>query len=173
MIENINVKIFCGLIYNNEEIYKQALTLLKNKFGTSDIENGLIPFDFTDYYKKEMGENLKRRFISFSELRLPEDAYKWKLQTIEIEKQFSISKEKPSRQINIDPGYLTLSKIVLFSTKDYYHRIYLREGIFAEITLRWQEKKYEIFPWTYPDYQTEFAKHFFTDVREKYYKQIK
>ncbi|MCL5408800.1 MAG: DUF4416 family protein [Candidatus Omnitrophica bacterium] len=163
-------KIFCGIIYKEEEIYQKALHLLKEKFGETEIESEFIPFNFTDYYEEEMGKNLKRRYISFSSLQSLENPYKWKVLTGRIEKQLSLS---GSRQINIDPGYLTLSKVVLFSTKNYYHRIYLGEGIFAEVTLRWHNKKYEIFPWTYPDYKTEFAKEFFTNMREIYSIQIK
>jgi hypothetical protein len=163
-------KIFCGLIYNKEEIYQKAISLLKEKFGKIDIETSAIPFDFTDYYQEEMGKDLKRGFISFISLQSPENSYKWKVLTIAIEKQLSLS---GLRQINIDPGYITLSKVVLFSTKNYYHRIYLGEGVFAEVTLRWHNKQYEIFPWTYPDYKTDFAKNFFTEMRKIYSIQIK
>ncbi len=164
------IKIFCGLLYNNDEYYKQAVFLLREKLGEIDAQSGFIPFDFTDYYEKEIGKNLKRGFISFSGLQSQENSYKWKIRTIEIENLLSVS---GLRQINIDPGYLTLSKIVLFSTKNYYHRIYLGEGIFAEVTLRWHNKQYEPFQWTYPDYKTEFAKKFFTSIREIYYTQVK
>ncbi|HPP13008.1 MAG TPA: DUF4416 family protein, partial [bacterium] len=76
-------------------------------------------------------------------------------------------------QVNLDPGYLDLARVVLFTTKDFSHRIYMSQGIYAEITLLFHQGKFQPLPWTYPDYQTEQYLKFFSWVREKYRQQIK
>jgi len=164
------VKIFCGFIYKEEKVFEEAKIKLEERWGETDIEYGPFNFDFTDYYEKEMGSDLKRRFISFEKLYLPEDAYEWKIFTNRVEKIFS---ENEKRKINIDPGYIDNSKVILLSTKDYYHRIYLGKGIYAEITLYYSEGKYNFFKWTYPDYRTENYINFFLKLRERYRCQIK
>jgi hypothetical protein len=163
------VKLFCGFIYKDEDIVDKAIKVLKEKWGEIDLEAGPFPFDFTDYYEEEMGENLKKRFISFEALLTPDESYEWKLFTNSIEENFS---EGGKRKVNIDPGYIDMAKVVLFSTKNFYHRIYLGKGIFAEVTLYYTKGKYEFFPWTYPDYKTKEYTDFFLKLREVYSSQI-
>jgi hypothetical protein len=163
------VKIFCGLIYQEEKILKKAKIKLEEKWGKIDIEYGPLNFDFTDYYQEEMGKNLKRKFISFENLYLPENIYEWKIFTNNIEEEFS---EFNKRKINIDPGYIDSCKVILLSTKDYYHRIYIGNGIYAELTLYYSKGRYNFLNWTYPDYRTENYINFFVKMREKYRKQI-
>jgi len=74
--------------------------------------------------------------------------------------------------MNLDPGYLTMAKIVLASTKDFSHRIYLERGIYGEVTLYYKENTFNALPWTYPDYQSAAAKDFLSKVREKYHRQL-
>lgn len=165
------VKLFCGLIFNPEVDFLRVKEKIEGKIGKIDFEAGPFDFNFTDYYEKEMGKNLKRSFISIYELFPLDNLYKVKIFTNEIEKDFL--NENGGRKVNIDPGYIDLSKVVLFSTKDYYHRIYIAEGIYAEVTLYYQEKDYRFFQWTYPDYRTENYLNFFRKIREIYKKQIK
>ncbi|MCK4916830.1 MAG: DUF4416 family protein [Candidatus Omnitrophica bacterium] len=166
----IPVKFFCALIYSNEDIYLKTKLILQKKFGKIDFESQLIPFNFTDYYSKEMGECLYRRFISFKKLRLPCKFANIKLYCIKLEKLFS---SKNSRKINIDPGYINESKLVLTTTKDFSHRIYLKKGIFAEITLSFINGKFSNWPTTFPDYRTDEYKNIFNIIREKYRNDIK
>jgi hypothetical protein len=161
------VKIFCGFLYKEQDVYVRALSRLQERFGPVDIESDSIPFTFSSYYEDEMGPGLKRRYASFASYLEPEEVWKWKLFTNQLEQEFSSVPDLPSRQINIDPGYVTLSSVILLTTKGFYHRIYLSSGIYAEVTLRWHSKRFEVFPWTYPDYATEHAFKFFEAVREK------
>jgi len=160
------VKRFCGLIYSSEEIYNSAKDYLRHAWGTVDLEAGPWPFTFTDYYKTEMGPDLKRRFLSFSELLCPENTFSWKIFTNQLEQRFLVSANR--RQINLDPGYLDLSRLVLLTTKDFSHRIYLAQGIYAEITLVFQGGQFRPLPWTYPDYRTEEYLKFFHKMRQLY-----
>jgi Domain of unknown function (DUF4416) len=115
-----------------------------------------------------MGNNLKRKFLSFQKLFDLKDIYKVKLKTNMLERRLL---KLGRRSVNIDPGYLDLAKLVLFSTKDYTHRIYLNKGIFAEATLFYKDKRFNAWPWTYPDYRSEAYIDIFNSIRELYCKR--
>ncbi|MCM8820535.1 MAG: DUF4416 family protein [Candidatus Omnitrophica bacterium] len=166
------IKLFCGILYRDEDIVEKVKERLTEKIGEIDLMAGPFPFTFTDYYQKEMGDNLKRRFVSFKNLVSPEDAYIWKHITNDIEGEFFVPSGFP-RAVNLDPGYINLSHIVLFSTKDFYHRIYLGKGIFAEVTLYYEKGRYNFLPWTYTDYKTQGYLDFFTGIRNIYKEQLK
>lgn len=159
-----------GFIFKEEDILDKAKGFLKKIFGKVDFESQTLPFKHTDYYEPEFGKDLKRKFISFKELILPQHLPKIKISTHRIEKKLS---RGASRLINIDPGYLDLAKLILASTKDYKHRIYLDKGIYAEVTLFYQNKSFRFWEWTYPDYKTPEYIAIFNQIREIYAKQIK
>lgn len=164
------VKFICGFIYKDEKIYEKVKILMQKKFGIIDYESETIDFNFTNYYEEEMGKNLLRKFISFKILRRIEEFRKIKLYCIQLEKKFSYNNK---RRINIDPGYLNEAKLVLLSTKDFYHRIYLGKGVFCELTLYYAHKNFQDLPWTYPDYRTSSYKNIFLEIRNIYRNQIK
>ncbi|MGB9641656.1 MAG: DUF4416 family protein [Candidatus Ratteibacteria bacterium] len=160
------VKVFCAITFSKEEKLNLSLNFLEDLFGKPDIRSEIFPFDFTDYYSEEMGENLKKIFVSFEKKISLENYAQWKIQTNEIEQKLSTSKEKPSRTVNIDPGYVELSKAVLLTTKNFSHRIYIGKGIYAEVSLIWRSGRFNELAWTYPDYKTELAQKFFTRIRQ-------
>lgn len=164
------VKLFCGFIFSEEQIYQKARSIFEHKFWRIDFESRALDFKYTDYYEKELGKNLKKKFITSAKLIDPSNLCKIKLFTNQIESRLSRDK---LRRVNIDPGYLNLSKVVLASTKDYYHRIYLNKGIFAELTLFYQDKAFKALNWTYPDYKTPEYSDIFLRIREIYADQIK
>ncbi|MDD5282055.1 MAG: DUF4416 family protein [Candidatus Omnitrophica bacterium] len=163
---NHKVKLIMGFIYKDEAIFIKVRDKLKRKFGRIDFQPGPLDFNSTDYYKKEMGPGLKRRFISFSKLILMQDLYRIKLYTNRLEAEFLASSGE--RQVNIDPGYLDLAKLVLASTKDYAHRIYLRKGVFAEVTLNYRGNSFSPNDWTYPDYRSHEYADIFNKIRGLY-----
>ena len=126
-------------------------------------------FGHTDYYRDEFGEGLSRKFLGFSSLITPEKLSEIKVLTNRIEDKF---RKEGRRLINIDPGYLDMAKLVLASTKDFMHRIYLDRGIYAEITLSYQNKSFRSFDWTYPDYRSKEYIDIFNEIREAYRQQI-
>jgi len=139
--------------------------------GGADLISEKMPFDKTDYYKEEMGDGLIRFWLSLNGLGDPEELPHLKLRTNELEREYS---EGDRRKMNLDPGYITESNLVLASTKAYNHRIYLKEGIYAEVTLIYRKKTgYEPLPWTYPDYRTRLALDFFGEVRRLYREELK
>lgn len=161
------VKVFCGILFKEENILNSGLKKLEEYFGRYELKSEIFSFDLTDYYSEEMGTSLKKIFVLFENLLSPENCSEWKIFSNDIEKQFSLIPEKPSRQINIDPGYIEMSKVILLTTKNYSHRIYIGKGIYAEVTLLWKNKRFEFLEWTYPDYRTEIAINFFTKARER------
>lgn len=162
-------KFFIGFISNDTALFQKVKTILIKKFGPTDIESNILEFNSTTYYNKEMGEGLKRKFLSFNRLVNLEDINITKILSNKLEKKFSI---EGKRRINIDPGYITLSKVSLLTTKDYYHRIYLGKGIYGEVTLYYKDKTFRPFEWTYPDYKSKDYIDFFNKVREIYALQL-
>ena len=170
----VDVKLFCGLLYRDMNILHEATNQMVRAFGPIDHESDIFPFDHTEYYKSEMGDGLIRKFISFEEMVPPNKLSAVKCKTIDIEKKLSDQVEEDyNRTINIDPGYLELGKLILASTKNYSHRIYLDKGIYAEITLQYENKKFKFLRWTYPDYYDPTALAFFEQVRNIYKQQIR
>jgi len=163
-------KLIIGLIFKDGSLLIETQNILRRHFGNFDYESAVIPFIYTDYYEKEFGKDLKRKFLSFEKLIHSEKLSRIKNLTNKIETKFYRGK---LRRINIDPGYLTLAKLVLASTKDYNHRIYLNNGIFAEITLSYQNKSFRPREWTYPDYRSCEYIEIFLRIRNIYALQIK
>lgn len=163
------VKMISGIIAGNEDMLARTRELLAAEYGPIDLTSDIWNFDFTDYYENEMGSGLLRQFISFEKLIIPDIMAHVKIRTNEMEYMLAaeFSNDGVKRPINIDPGYIMPSKLVLASTKNFAHRIYLRDGIFAEITLHWQKGAFIHHEWTFPDYRTERYKAFFTRVRQK------
>ncbi len=127
--------------------------------------------EFTDYYEDEMGSPLWKSFYAFERLKEPEFLLDLKYFCYEIEKKTATPEGK--RIVNLDPGYLTLSKVVLATFKDYSHRLYLGRSVYGEVTLFYREGTYQRFPWTYPDYQKEEIIEFFNKVRALYKEKLR
>jgi len=164
------VKLIASVFSKDPEMLHKTSRMLEKIFGKIDFQSPLMDFKHTEYYNAEMGCGLKRIFLGFNRFLHPESAYKTKLKTNAIEKKFTINGK---RRVNIDPGYLDMSKLVLFSTKDYTHRIPMPRGIFAEVTLFYQNKRYNPWPWTYPDYRTKEYIDIFESIRNIYKENAK
>ena len=163
-------KLVIGFISADIKLIALTEQRLSKEFGHIDLESPIWDFTHTDYYKQEFGDCLKRKFVTFKRLIKPEDLYKIKIKTNSIELQFSKS---GARKINIDPGYIDTSKLILATTKDYSHRIYLKKGIYAEVTLFYKNHQFNPWPWTYPDYKQASYIEFFNNVRSGYLLQSK
>ena len=172
IIKNVQpVKLFIGML-SSLAIFDEVKKNLIEKFGTIDYEGPEWEFTFTCYYNKEMGTPLKRKFIAFQSLIDPQSLVATKVYTNELEAQFAKRYTLPMRPINLDPGYLSSSKVVLATTKDYSHRIYLGDGIYAEITLRYYHKAFRPWEWTYPDYKSIDYLNWFGKLLEIYRLQL-
>ena len=171
--EHPKVRAVLGILSAFPDLLGLAAERAEAIFGPPDLTSDVFPFDFTEYYRDEMGTDIKRRFLSYPRLIAPDQLAEIKLRTNRLEAEIAEEHSRGVRRpVNLDPGYLTLSKLVLATTKDYGHRIYLRDGIYAEVTLRFRGGRFEPWPWTYPDYRTEPYLAFFRQVRDAYRKEI-
>jgi hypothetical protein len=167
------VKPFAGVLTGYPETIPEVKSELETRFGRADEESSLFQFDYTDYYSEKMGMGLKKKFFSFRSLVSPGELAEIKLETNEIEEKLAGKLDTgTARPVNIDPGYVGLSKMVLATTKNYSHRIYLEGGIYAEVTLKYEDGGYRPQPWTYPDYRSDDYVSFFNDLREQYSEQL-
>lgn len=164
------VKLFIAVIFSQEQFLDKATKELRAKFGNLDFESEALDFNYTRYYEKEFGPCLRRKFLSFSNLICPIEIAAIKTITNRIE--LALSKDK-KRRVNLDPGYLNDAKLILATTKDYSHRIYLSKGIYAEVTLSFSQGSFKPYPWAYPDYQTKEYTAIFNHIRNIFMQQRK
>ena len=163
------VKFFVGILTALPDALAGLRASLEERFGPVDTESGLLEFAYTDYYEAEMGAGLKRKFWGFGQLASPDELVDLKLFTNRVEQTLAIDGK---RTVNVDPGYLTAARVVLASTKDFAHRLYLGRGIYGEVTLVYQKKDFQALPWTYPDYRSEVYLQYFRELRKVYMVQL-
>lgn len=163
-------KVITGLLISPSVNQQECFEMLFRHFGDIDFISESIQFDYSKYYEPEMGTELKRRFVTYKDLRRQDDLVSLKLLAMEIEDRF---KEQGKRRLNVDPGLITLERLVLATGKNYTHRIYLRAGVFADLTLVFKKGTYIPLPWTYPDYKEPLIIEWFNKIRQKYNHQLK
>ncbi|MGD8534333.1 MAG: DUF4416 family protein [Candidatus Aminicenantes bacterium] len=166
------VKLICGIIASEERFFKRAEERLVELYGALDLTSQFFEFDFTDYYEKQMGQNLKRKFVSFHNLVFPESLGEIKIRTNALEEEIKKELKAGKRIVNLDPGYMTASSLIMATAKDFAHRIPLQHGIYAHLELLFGKNDVRTLSWTYPDFETEGYQIFFLDVRRIYLSQI-
>jgi len=169
----VPVKLICGMISSQDIVFENAENILKDFYGSVDFVSEFINFTFTDYYEKEMGANLKRKFLSFKELIPPENLSEIKIQTNKIEEELNQKYGTSQRIMNLDPGMLTASSLLMATAKDFAHRVPLQHGIYAHLEFLFGKKMIRTLDWTYRDYKTEEYQGFFFRVRKIYMEQLK
>lgn len=136
------------------------------QWGRIALASNPFPFAWTSYYEASMGSGLRKLFWAFEDLIDPETLPYIKHQANALELEYARQSDHDvERPLNLDPGYITRAKLILASTKDHAHRIYLSNEIYAELTLQYREKAWQKLPWTYPDYQQPEYHEFFTECR--------
>jgi len=167
------VKLFCGVLYADGFPWAAVLDRLTAAFGPVDRLSEPLPFDFTDYYRDEMGPAAWRRFAAFAGLAPPGGLPAMKVAANRLEAELAaVGTAGFRRPVNLDPGYLEQAKIVLASTKNFAHRVYLAEGIWGEVTLQWRSGQWEALPWTFPDFRSTAYQAFFTELRDAYRREL-
>jgi len=168
------VKLIVGMLSGDVDLLARAQKLLGRTFGTVELQSDVWPFDATDYYEAEMGPQLKRKFVAFAECIQPDALAEIKRTTNDLEARIceDMLVDPDRRPVNLDPGYVALGKVVLATTKDHAHRIYVQRGIYAEVTLKFEHGAWRPWPWTYPDYVAGTYYDFFTQVRERLHQQL-
>jgi hypothetical protein len=148
----------------------EARKALEERFGIVAFASDPAPWSFTAYYDREMGPGIVRLFWAFDRLVDPAELAAIKRETNLIEEAF---REDDGRKLNLDPGLLSLSRFVLATTKDGSHRIPLRDGIYAEVTLVFEHGGFRPLPWTYPDYRTDGCRYVLKAIRDGYRKRLR
>jgi uncharacterized protein DUF4416 len=138
------------------------------KFGPVALASPRFSFVETDYYESTMGAGIQKCFWAFERLIDPAALVEIKRATNEWEAEYakSAAHDEP-RPLNLDPGYITAAKLVLASTKDHAHRLYLSDGIFAEVTLFYKDRAWQHRDWTFPDYRRADYQQFFSECRDE------
>lgn len=144
-----------AIFSRHDEALDWATRQAEAAWGPVALASPRFVFDQTEYYQASMGTDLHKQLLAFERLMDPGELPAAKLQTNTWEEQFADQRNLPeARPVNLDPGYVTEAKLVLASTKDRDHRLYLSQGIFAEVTLHYHGGSWKTRPWTYPDYAT-------------------
>lgn len=164
----VDVKLFIAVTFSDDALYEQGKVILENEFGPIEIRSAIFNFEHTRYYYQEMGGNLKKQLLGFEKLIPPDILPDIKLKTNALEEQFMVV---GNRRLNLDPGYLAPAKVVLATTKNFDHRIYLGKGIYGDVQLRFRKKKFHFNNWTYPDYKDMYVIEFLTRLRRVYMKE--
>ena len=139
----------------------------ESAWGLVALQSEAFEFRETNYYDSTMGAGLWKQFFAFERLIEPERLAEFKLQSNDWETEYAaLARHDEPRPLNLDPGYITLAKLVLASTKDHAHRIYLGRGIYAEITLKFRDGAWQPSEWTYPDYRRADFQGFFSRCRD-------
>ena len=146
----------------------------EHEWGALAHVSETFAFSETEYYAPSMGADLKKLFLAFAQGVDPGQLPEVKRLTNQWETEYAERKHHPeSRPLNVDPGYLTLGKLVLASTKDHAHRIYLADGIYAEVTLQYTHGNWQASAWTFPDYRRADYHEFFSRCRQFLYRELR
>jgi len=159
------VKPVLGVLGASAALIDDACAAVADSLGEIDLRSDTFPWAVSDYYRREIGPEIWRRYVSFGRLAPADGLVGWKLETNRLELRWAVD---GNRRVNLDPGYVDRYRLVLGSTKDAAHRIYLGAGIFAEVTLRFENGHFQPGPHTYPDYAESRTLEFFSRVRARY-----
>jgi len=166
-----DVKLFIAFLYNENaplDLVAEKLDLL---YGKRLYSLGPLPFSWTEYYSGEMGQSLQKVYFSYEKSIDRSDLPAIKNYTNSIEEL--TADHNGNRTVNIDPGYVSRDKVVLATTKDFYHRLYIADGIFAEVTLHYRKGSFRYFSWTYPDFRNPATLQFLERIRAPLVKEIR
>ena len=157
-------KLVIGFLVGDKALARGILDVLGEHFGALDLVSPWLPFDYTDYYAREMGTPLYRRMLAFKRLVSQEALPDVKHATNRLESRYA---RDGRRRVNIDPGVLLRERFVLATGKNFTHRIYLGRGIYADLTLVYRRGGFQTLPWTYPDYADARLQAFLLRARNK------
>jgi hypothetical protein len=168
------VKLIIGILAADRQCLHAAIEAVTDKFGHADFVSDVWLFDKTDYYKDQTGPHILRQFVSIEKLIDPGKLAKIKCKTNKLEQKLARTLGLPlPRPANLDPGIIEASKLVLATTKNYSHRIYIGKKMYAEVTLIFDKGQWRPLGHTYPDYRQKCYYDFFFKVRTRLLEQLK
>jgi hypothetical protein len=164
------VKLICAVLFSSDQPLDPVMTILKKHWGPIDEQSRIYEFHHTLYYRDEFGDALKKQFVSFEDLvdidRMPD----LKIESNAMEQGFAAGGR---RTVNIDPGYIANAKLVMPTTKNLPHRVYIGKNIYADLQLIYKKPTFHPIAWTFADYKEPFLIEFFNAVRENYMTRMK
>ncbi len=168
------VKLIIGILAADAGCLTAARDRVLSEFGPADLIGDIWPFTQTDYYADQAGEHILRQFVTIDKLIDPGELAAIKHKTNKMEQtlaaQLDIGLPRP---VNLDPGYIELSKLVLASTKNFSHRIYIGDNMYAEVTLTYSKETWIDYRYTFADYKQSRYHDFFSKARERLLEQIR
>ncbi len=168
------VKLIVGVLAANDDALERAVRAVENQFGAIDFKSDIWPFTQTEYYEDEMGQNVLRQFVTIEKLIDPGDLadikHKANILEQDLAKQLNLDLPRP---VNLDPGIIEPSKLILASTKNFSHRIYIGNRMYAELTLSFSKGVWKSFDYTFPDFKQNTYHDFFTKVRDHLVQQLR
>jgi Domain of unknown function (DUF4416) len=168
------VALIVAVFSRHDPVFAWARQQLETAYGPVGLSSPPFVFNQTAYYQGTMGPDLHKQFLVFEDLVAPDCLPDVKARTNRLEAELAAGGLYPEeRPLNLDPGILSLGKFQLATTKDQAHRIYLRNGIFAEVTLRFQAGAWEPWPWTYADYREDHVRNFLLQARDYYRERLR
>ena len=167
------VKLFLSALSADEAILDSVGERLSQLLGPVDRVTAKHPWNFSPAYTRELGSSLQRRYVVLSGLYRPECLPDIKIRTNELEAKLALG-ALGERRINLDPGYVSGSQVILASTKRYANRVYLRDGIYADLTLYYDGREFQpLSRFTFPEYRTRAARRFFRSLRVRYLEELR
>ena len=168
------VKLICGILACDASALDAARRRLTAELGAADLVSEVYPFDMTTYYATQAGPNILRQFVAFAERIDPGRLAAVKHTTNRLERELAVELNCPwPRPVNLDPGLIEPSKLVLASTKNFAHRVYIGDNIYAEVTMTYVRGVWETFPFTFPDFKSGRYNEFLSRVRKRLTEQAK
>ncbi|MBN2408474.1 MAG: DUF4416 family protein [Candidatus Aminicenantes bacterium] len=166
-------KLVIGVIYSEERYGTGAEERLVSLYGAVDLKSSAFPFNTTDYYERQMGKNLHRLFLSFTTLIPPDSLSEIKARTNSLEEELREAFSGKARLVNLDPGILTRSALIMATAKDFAHRVPLQRGIYGHLEILFTKTAVRLLPWTYPDFRQQGYQNFLLEARRIYLMQLR
>lgn len=169
IVEPSKVKMIAALLWNETVVISNVYDRLEKEWGSIDARSTVYDFTHTGYYKDEFGQQLKKQFVSFEKLADIDAMPDIKILGNKIEDEFNFGGK---RTVNIDPGYIANAKLVMPTTKNLPHRVYIGKKIYADLQLIYKKPTFHTILWTFADYKEPFNLEFFNKVRDRYMEQL-